>query len=211
MHDLQDYGDDLLLLTAADERSGRLLGMIFWRYLHHMDDDVWKHVNVDWAAAGGAEGGGGGGGKPPPDFKDAWTYVELLCTDRAYRGHGIGKLLLTTALAYSTVKGGKTECVLVLGHGDQNESAKELYRRLGFEEMPGEFFSDGAYLDDSCVKPEHVMVIWNTKQTLGSLSLEEVNGSQKGTRVPQLGSGTDDALQRLDTDGCLEMVKNLTE
>eukprot|EP00928_Gymnodinium_smaydae_P043443 TRINITY_DN29100_c0_g2_i1.p1 TRINITY_DN29100_c0_g2~~TRINITY_DN29100_c0_g2_i1.p1 ORF type:complete len:333 (+),score=96.12 TRINITY_DN29100_c0_g2_i1:40-999(+) len=212
MHDLQvilldqfidkDYGDDLLLLTASEEASGRLVGMIFWRYLHKIDDDMWEHVRIDWEQASPSGSFAGG-------FADAWTYIELICTDEAYRGHGIGKLLLTAALAYSTVKDGKQECLLVVGHGDDNEAAKHLYRKVGFEEMPRDVFTPEASSSRKGVRPEHVMVIWNIKRSLRSLRLKDVSGTAKGTRVPQMERGAA-PMARLNSDTCVELVDQLT-
>ena len=101
----KDYGDDLLLLTATDERDATLVGLIFWRYLRGSDDNYWQHLRIDWEASFGPNADAElVSGKP---IADAFTMIELLCTDRAYRGRGIGKLLMVAALAYSAVKDGK--------------------------------------------------------------------------------------------------------
>ncbi|CAE7474984.1 unnamed protein product [Symbiodinium sp. CCMP2456] len=136
----KDYGDDLLLLTATEQPGGRLVGLIFWRYLHSAHDDFWRHVLVDLGKADHLQPLGRQGAPAP----DAWILVELLCTDDSFRKRGIGKLLLVAALAYSSVKDGKTAAVLTLGHGEANEPAAELYRKLGFYPMPAELFLDSS-------------------------------------------------------------------
>mmetsp|Transcript_21881 Transcript_21881/g.62091 ORF Transcript_21881/g.62091 Transcript_21881/m.62091 type:complete len:311 (+) Transcript_21881:145-1077(+) len=203
----KDYGDDLLLLTATEITSGRLVGLVFWRYLRKIDDDLWEHVQLDWTAALGPRAGRA--------FASSWSHIELLCTDEAYRGHGVGKLLLTAALAYSAVMDGKTASVLVLGGtgSDDNAAARELYTKMGFEEMPLELFSSSG--EGSCVHPDHVLVIWNIKRSLRNLYLSDVDGTRKGTRVPQLTAGPSDGeagdeLTRLDSAVCSEIVGRLT-
>ncbi|CAE7404172.1 unnamed protein product [Symbiodinium natans] len=124
----KDYGDDLLLLTATEQPGGRLVGLIFWRYLHSAHDDFWRHVLVDLGKAEDLHPIGEQSRGAPPD---AWILVELLCTDDSFRKRGVGKLLLVAALAYSTVKDGKTAAVLTLGRGEANEPAVELYRPRG--------------------------------------------------------------------------------
>merc|ERR1712187_577056 len=102
----------LLLLTATERDTGRLVGMIFWRYLRKTDNDYWQQVNIDWEVALGPSAQGAlVSGQP---FTDSWVLIELLCTDRKYRGHGVGKLLLVAALAYSAVKHQKTAAVLTV-------------------------------------------------------------------------------------------------
>eukprot|EP00929_Paragymnodinium_shiwhaense_P053392 TRINITY_DN26714_c0_g1_i1.p1 TRINITY_DN26714_c0_g1~~TRINITY_DN26714_c0_g1_i1.p1 ORF type:complete len:206 (+),score=24.79 TRINITY_DN26714_c0_g1_i1:157-774(+) len=94
----KDYGDDLLLLTATEETSGRLLGLIFWRYLHGVSDEYWEHLKLDWEDIVGADANSAIVGGAP--ISDAFVLIELVCTDRSFRGRGIGKLLLVGALAY---------------------------------------------------------------------------------------------------------------
>eukprot|EP00913_Durusdinium_trenchii_P012190 g11449.t1 len=203
----KDYGDDLLLLTAT-EPGGRLVGLIFWRYLRSTDDEFWHHqcgiaigrlcekcdgkcvicdsyvrpsqlarvcdecnygsyqgrceccqcekdrdgcpkiVNLGTARTdlfyerkkygfksrrGNAPDAGAGrlALRTPPD---SWVLIELLCTEDAFRGRGVA------ALSYSAVKANKTAAVLTLGRGDANRPAAQLYRKLGFQAMPGELF-----------------------------------------------------------------------
>eukprot|EP00928_Gymnodinium_smaydae_P079084 TRINITY_DN63100_c0_g1_i1.p1 TRINITY_DN63100_c0_g1~~TRINITY_DN63100_c0_g1_i1.p1 ORF type:complete len:220 (-),score=28.08 TRINITY_DN63100_c0_g1_i1:9-668(-) len=203
----KDYGDDLLLLTATDEASGRLVGLIFWRYMHGTDDQFWQHVKIDWAASIGPDASEAlVSGKP---ISEAFTVIELLCTDRAYRGRGIGKLLLVAALAYSAVKDGKSAAVLTLGSGDDNVEARHLYEKLGFEQMPEDFFKAGHLM----VQPKHILVLWDIKRSLKDLTIGDFDGQRKGTEVPQLTYGSDDAdgsLRRLNSHACAEVVEQLT-
>eukprot|EP00933_Yihiella_yeosuensis_P018292 TRINITY_DN15065_c0_g4_i1.p1 TRINITY_DN15065_c0_g4~~TRINITY_DN15065_c0_g4_i1.p1 ORF type:complete len:388 (-),score=77.46 TRINITY_DN15065_c0_g4_i1:211-1314(-) len=254
----EDHGDDLLLLTATEVGSGRLLGFIFWRYLQRHDDSYWEHILFDWekvsceqrirnrrllrkelsdgrleaklSAVSDRRYSGASDADlerilptssasdsqcpatvPPPD---SWLLVELLCTEEAYRGHGIGKLLLVAALAYSAVKDGKTAAVLTVGHGDDNLAAGELYRRLGFQRMPPDFFQGEQEDGQKVVRhvdPRHVLVLWDIKRSLGKLTLEDVSGSNKGTHVLQLESGELHNLgTALDSQGCTEFVDQIT-
>ncbi|CAJ1363490.1 unnamed protein product [Effrenium voratum] len=199
----KDYDDDLLLLTATDQ-GGNLVGMIFWRYLRSSHDEFWRHVLVDMGSEALAL-------RTPPE---AWVLIELLCTGDAFRGRGVGKLLLVAALAYSAVKDGKQAAVLTLGRGDANLAAAELYRKLGFQQMPDELFvepEDGA-VGGRWVDPKHVLVLWDIRRGLRPLTMDEVSGSKKGIHVPQLevgqASGAD--LRRLDSAQCREVVHRLT-
>lgn len=217
----KDYGDDLLLLTASEEPSGHLVGMIFWRYLRKAEDEHWAQVNIDWQAALGPKAGESlVSGRP---LADAFTLIELLCTDETYRGHGVGKLLLGAALAYSSVKDGRTAAVLTLGHGDENRAARDLYEKVGFEEMPEEYFSTGseagspASASGSLVEPRHVMVVWDIEHSLKSLTLGDLLGSKKGIVVPQLGemgaTKSEKAAQEhrhLDCSTSADLVQRLT-
>ena len=137
--------------------------------------------------------------------------IELLCTDRAYRGRGIGKLLMVAALAYSAVKDGKTAAVLTLGNGDDNAEAAGLYKKLGFEEMPHEMFSTDTSL---MVQPQHVLVLWDIKRSLKTLKIRDFDGRRKGTRIPQLAPLRDDeteTIQRLNSSDCIELVDRLAD
>eukprot|EP00434_Breviolum_minutum_P031515 symbB.v1.2.027868.t1/scaffold2894.1/size68075/5 len=198
----KDHGDDLLLLTAT-EPGGHVVGLIFWRYLHSAHDDFWHHVMVDPSVT--EDTLQIRPTLPPPN---AWVLIELLCTDDKFRGRGVGKLLLVAALAYSAVKDGKTAAVLILGRGDENLAAAELYRRLGFQRMPEELFC-GTEDGHAMVDPRHVLVLWNIRQGLRSLTLQEVSGVAKGTVVPQLEDDNKELL-RLDSGHCAEVVERLT-
>jgi len=205
----KDIETDLLLLTATQKATGRLVGLIFWRYLRNADDDYWKHVKVDWKAALGPNADSALVGNRP--LSSAFV-LEQLCTDRTFRGRGVGKLLLVTALAYSAVKDGKTAAVLTLGCGDDNAVARDLYEKLGFEPMDVDLV---AKLNNS-EKWRHVLVLWNIKEGLRSLAVNDVDGSKKGTRVPQLEDQNGVRLelcpvQRLNSGGCEQVVERLTE
>merc|ERR1712193_177590 len=99
-------------------------------------DDFWRKANVDLDYSISPAGLPLAKTTPP----DSWTLIELLCTDRSYRGHGVGKLLLVGALAYSAVKDRKTAAVLVVAETSEADVSKHLYTKLGFEEIPGDFF-----------------------------------------------------------------------
>eukprot|EP00435_Cladocopium_sp_Y103_P044195 s468_g12.t1 len=108
---------------------------------------------------------------------------------------------------------GKTAAVLTLGRGDANLAAAELYRRLGFQQMPEELFVDTEDDDGHAprwVDPRHVLVLWDIRQGLRSLTLQEVSGAAKGTVVPQL-EGDKEELQRMDSSHCAEVVERLTD
>lgn len=200
-----DYGDSLLLLTASEERTGTPMGMVFWRYLESVGDEYWEHVNVQWKSAHGKEIE-----RTLPNgkqFSGSWTLIELLCTNEAHRGHGVGKLLLVAALAYSSVVNGKTAAVLTLGSNDDNEAAHSLYDSLGFEQMPEHYF--GPSDSEHHVDPSHVLVLWDIKRSLKSLRLADVDGSKNGSHLAQLEDCTDQRLQRLDSAACRNVVERL--
>jgi len=219
MHDLEsmllesfidkDYDDDLLLLTATEGDDGKLLGMVFWRYLREIDDLFWDAAGVDWKKKLGSQIENACiCGKP---FRDAWVVIELLCIDEACRGHGIGKLLLVAALAYSAVKDGKTAAVLSLGGGggSTNQTAKALYERLGFQKMPLADLAGGRGVGDALAPPKFIMVAWDIKRGLKSLKLGDITGRAKGTQVPQLDQGGSKLLKRLDSTECADVVERL--
>ena len=64
-------------------------------------------------------------------------------------------------------------------------------------------------LDHRWVDPRHVLVLWDIRRGLRSLTWGEVTGAAKGTAVPQLEGGQ--RLRRLDTAHCEEVVERLTE
>lgn len=64
-------------------------------------------------------------------------------------------------------------------------------------------------LDHRWVDPRHVLVLWDIRKGLRSLTWGEVTGAAKGTAVPQLQGGQQ--LRRLDTAHCEEVVERLTE
>merc|ERR1712129_637041 len=120
-----------------------------------------------------------------------------------HRGRGIGKLLLVAALAYSSIKNGKSVAVLTLGSSKDDEMARNLYDKLGFEAMPEDCFGDTE--TKSTVDPSHVMVLWDIKRSLKSLTLADVDAASKGSRVAQLQDGGDH-LKRLDSATCQDVV-----
>ncbi|MBT2443856.1 GNAT family N-acetyltransferase [Streptomyces sp. ISL-36] len=74
--------------------------------------------------------------------------IQGLAVAESARGRGVGRALLRAALAETLRQGGNRITLRVLGH---NAPARALYASEGFAVegvLPGEFFLNGAYVDD---------------------------------------------------------------
>ncbi|MGW2019171.1 N-acetyltransferase family protein [Streptomyces sp. NPDC001927] len=74
--------------------------------------------------------------------------IQGLAVADSARGRGVGRALLRAAFAEARRQGARRITLRVLGH---NAPARALYEAEGFAVegvLPGEFFLDGAYVDD---------------------------------------------------------------
>ncbi|NEB81728.1 GNAT family N-acetyltransferase [Streptomyces sp. SID14478] len=74
--------------------------------------------------------------------------IQGLAVADGARGHGVGRLLVRTAIAEARRQGARRISLRVLGH---NTPARRLYESEGFVVegvLPEEFLLDGAYVDD---------------------------------------------------------------
>ncbi|MEU6882754.1 GNAT family N-acetyltransferase [Streptomyces sp. NPDC046712] len=74
--------------------------------------------------------------------------IQGLAVAESARGQGVARGLLRAAMAETRRQGGTRITLRVLGH---NKPARALYESEGFVVegvLPGEFFLDGAYVDD---------------------------------------------------------------
>jgi ribosomal protein S18 acetylase RimI-like enzyme len=74
--------------------------------------------------------------------------VNGISVDPAFRRRGVGRALVEAAVAEARVRGARRLTLRVLG---PNEGARRLYESCGFAVegvQRGEFFLDGAYVDD---------------------------------------------------------------
>lgn len=77
--------------------------------------------------------------------------IRGLAVDTWARGRGVGLELVLAAVAWARRQGALRVTLRVLGH---NTPARRLYEAAGFTVegvLPGEFFLDGAYVDDVCM------------------------------------------------------------
>ena len=128
----EDGDDDaLMLLSATVVASDTLVGFIFWRDVPPDEMHSWLTADHPTEAPhhGGAVGDAG------------WVKIELLGTDRSFRGHGIGKILLGAVLAYEQRERGMTHAVLQVAGGEDNIAANRLYDSFGFELPPQGYFT----------------------------------------------------------------------
>eukprot|EP01051_Picozoa_sp_SAG22_P014036 SAG22_NODE_1647_length_3899_cov_39.380789_4_plen_375_part_00 len=154
--------------AAAAARSGAgaaLVGLIFWRNLAAEEVEEWlahppaamgsaitaPAPAADTAAAelqpeacdfAELETAGAGAAAAAASSAESssqnWLKIELMATDRRARGRGIGKYLLSAALASATAQHGKKHAVLhVAGGLAANPTAAALYRKFGFHKPPG--------------------------------------------------------------------------
>ncbi|MFD3948256.1 GNAT family N-acetyltransferase [Streptomyces sp. NPDC058579] len=74
--------------------------------------------------------------------------IQGLAVAESVRGRGVARALLRAAMAEARRQGARRITLRVLGH---NAPARALYASEGFAVegvLPGEFFLDGAYVDD---------------------------------------------------------------
>ena len=69
--------------------------------------------------------------KFPLDMGYTWAYISDVFVDEAYRGRGLGKMLLESVLRHLKSEGVR-DVRLAVWH--KNEIAKRLYKELGFAE-----------------------------------------------------------------------------
>jgi ribosomal protein S18 acetylase RimI-like enzyme len=84
---------------------------------------------------------------PLPSSDHVRTIIGLAVEPSARR-LGVGRALLAAAVAEARARGARRLTLRVLGH---NEAARRLYDSAGFSVegvLRGEFFLDGAYVDD---------------------------------------------------------------
>ena len=88
-------------------------------------------------------------GRPTPLTANAHVrQIQGLAVADAARGHGVGRLLVRTAIAEARRQGARRITLRVLGH---NTPARKLYEAEGFVVegvLPEEFLLDGEYVDD---------------------------------------------------------------
>ena len=113
-----DYEAELLLLTATEHSTSRLVGLIFWRELPGKEVAAMLRSEERGCVS---------------DSCGGWVKIELVCTDRTVRGHGIAKLLLAAVLAYEARVRGVPHAVLSVAGGASNTAANSLYAKLGFQ------------------------------------------------------------------------------
>ena len=159
---IEDAYDGLLhLVTLTDIDTGRLAGLIFWQALEQEEVDNWtsdwrsihaqlhpapieahrkqllpvrkypKSMPVDLTSDQASS--------PDNIRPNRWLKIDLLCTDRSFRGRGVGKVLLTSALVYSAVREGKNSAMLEVAGGEENVAATGLYSKFGFQTPPEGF------------------------------------------------------------------------
>ncbi|MEW2619515.1 GNAT family N-acetyltransferase [Streptomyces sp. NPDC048106] len=87
---------------------------------------------------------------PLPAHAHVLTIQGFVVAEEA-RGLGLGRALIRAAVAEARARGARRLTLRVLGH---NTPARKLYETEGFAVegvLPGEFFLDGAYVDDVCM------------------------------------------------------------
>jgi ribosomal protein S18 acetylase RimI-like enzyme len=106
----------------------------------------------------------------PLPASDHVRCVSGLAVAPSARGRGVGRALLAAAAHEARARGARRLTLRVLGH---NEAARRLYESMGFVVegiQRGEFFLDGAYVDD----------------VLMALELSDVDASRRGQTPQQL-------------------------
>jgi ribosomal protein S18 acetylase RimI-like enzyme len=99
-----------------------------------VDDDIAGYVRLGRAT--------------PVAASDHVVMIAGFAVDPAHRRRGLGRALLDAAAAEARARGARRLTLRVLAH---NEPARRLYERAGFVVegvLRGEFFLDGAYVDD---------------------------------------------------------------
>jgi ribosomal protein S18 acetylase RimI-like enzyme len=148
--------------TAADEEALAAIDRATWSTLMTPvppPDEGWRFFDAKTAPAdilvaveGGVIAGYAKLGRATSlPASDHVVMVRGLAVDPAFQGRGIGRTLIEAAAAEARRRGARRLTLRVLGG---NEVARRLYRSAGFATegvLRGEFFLDGAYVDDVCM------------------------------------------------------------
>ena len=184
-----DWEGMLHLVTLTDDTTRRLAGLIFWQALEAEQVEAW---NQEWKAERTLTGSRASvqdvqaqveaeraravvpirrvqslpvTASTPDDLQPRqWIKINLVSTDPAFRGCGVGKTLVASALVYSAVKEGKNSAVLEVAGGESNAAANRLYSKFGFESPPRGFFKSPE------LPPDELRVLWDIHHSLRTIT-----------------------------------------